>query len=213
MNYRPLANHCLSRVGQLEQKLESIVTLLSQTRQDPPPQHSPHMNVCFQPSRFLSDTPSETHSTRNILPSPPKSLGGSPASIPPLPPPSTSQLFLELDLTVEEQELRLEIFRTEMAIFFPFVRIPASLSAYDVREQKPFFFATIMLAASSRSAYDLRTTGNKLLEYLGMRMLVHGEKSLDLLQGIMVYIAWFVFRQCLKVAHSIEITLNLVPQV
>jgi len=175
----------------LEHKLDSIVSILSQ------------QNLTAQQSHYSSYSPlqavntqfsliSEVNKRRPVLPSPPKSYGGSPASLPSLHSESQHQSLLDFGLTNEEQNKRLNLFRTEMIQHFPFVHVPSSITVQSLREQKPFYFATIMLAASYQGTTYQRTIGKKLIEYLSLHLLINGERNLDLLQGLLVYIAWCV---------------------
>jgi len=79
-----------------------------------------------------------------------------------------------------------------MAQNFPFVIIPPDISARSLRSQKPFLFGTVMLAATRIKISDQKPMRETLMEYHSIRLLVNGEKNIDLLQGILVYIAWFV---------------------
>lgn len=88
----------------------------------------------------------------------------------------------------------LYIYQSEMVGYFPFVIVPTGVAAQSLRTERPFLFAAIMLAASRQKIWSQTMTGNGLMESLSMRMLQKGEKSLDLLQGLLVYIAWFVLR-------------------
>lgn len=76
--------------------------------------------------------------------------------------------------------------------YFPFVIVPRGTTSRDLRNDKPFLFAVIMMAASCQKLFSQTRAGNRLMEYLSVRMLQNGDKSLDLLQGLLVYLAWFV---------------------
>jgi len=89
----------------------------------------------------------------------------------------------------EPDEL-LNTFRNNLARQAPFVVIPATMTAQDLRE-KPFLYSTIIMAASYNDVSHQLFLGNQILKYLAEHLLVRGEESLDLLQGLLVYITWF----------------------
>lgn len=64
------------------------------------------------------------------------------------------------------------------------------MTAEELKKQKPFLFDAIMLVAAKQRVASQREAGDKLLAYLSEHLLLRGEKSLDLLQGLLVYLAW-----------------------
>lgn len=57
-------------------------------------------------------------------------------------------------------------------------------------KEKPFLFRAIMLVASPLPRTRVVKMKRNTLAYLGYRMLVEEEKTLDLLQGLLVVAAW-----------------------
>ncbi|KIW33082.1 uncharacterized protein PV07_04577 [Cladophialophora immunda] len=84
-------------------------------------------------------------------------------------------------------------FRTQMNIHFPFVVIPPHTTAVALREEKPFLFRTCITAAAQADPSLLRQLADELMRYIGERMLMKGEKSLDLLQGLLVFSSWYQY--------------------
>lgn len=84
----------------------------------------------------------------------------------------------------------LEIFRTQMSPLFPFLIIPSSVTAEDMRREKPFLFLNISMVVcqSSSRQQELSTAVQK---YVADHIIMRGEQSLDLLQGLLVNAAWF----------------------
>jgi hypothetical protein len=78
-----------------------------------------------------------------------------------------------------------------MIPYFPFIFLPTSTSALDLLQDKPFLYHCIM-AVSCRTRPHQIAFGEEIMQYLGEQMLVKGEKSLDLLLGILAYAGWFV---------------------
>ena len=89
----------------------------------------------------------------------------------------------------DEAEVLLNRFR-QMIPYFPFMVLPTSTSARDLIRDRPFLYHCIM-AASCRIPARQIAFGEEMMQYLGEQMLVKGEKSLDLLLGILTYVGWF----------------------
>jgi len=75
---------------------------------------------------------------------------------------------------------------------FPFVIIPAGTTADKLRQEKPFLYMTILMVASYEDNKIQIMMAKEIWEYLCMHMIIQAEKSLDLLQGLLILIAWFV---------------------
>lgn len=82
---------------------------------------------------------------------------------------------------------------TNMAEHLPAVVFESGTTAADVRAQKPFLFLTILVAASVGMA-DLKMQHNLSHMALGVfadAIIRHGEKSLELVQALMVSAIWY----------------------
>ncbi|MCJ1383625.1 hypothetical protein MMC17_006739 [Xylographa soralifera] len=102
----------------------------------------------------------------------------------------SSEIISAFDPSPEEADILLHVFQTQMAEHFPFVVIPAGTTAQCLRREKPFLYQMIILSASGRNLWDPKACRRLVTEYLGLHVLVREEKSLDLLQGLLVYISW-----------------------
>lgn len=92
----------------------------------------------------------------------------------------------------DEAELMVDMFRCHMAPQFPFVVIPLDMTAAALKQKKPFLYLTIMAVSFQGEASRQLALGIKIKEYLSDAMIMRAEKSLDLLQGLLVSMAWFV---------------------
>jgi hypothetical protein len=72
---------------------------------------------------------------------------------------------------------------------FPFIILPESQTAQDLRQERPFLWLCIM-AVSSKSSVQQIALEKELRTIIGRQLLLEGEKTLDLLLGVMTYIAW-----------------------
>lgn len=89
----------------------------------------------------------------------------------------------------QAQEL-LEFFRNYMLPFLPFMTMPLSKTARELRQEYPFLWLCIM-AITSRSSSQQTALNRAVRTNLGRLMLVEGEKTLDLLYGTITCVAWY----------------------
>lgn len=83
-------------------------------------------------------------------------------------------------------------YRSEMCHYFPFVVFPAISDANVVKEQQPLLFFTIVVVAlgtmpgpTSPELWDMLT------KELAMRIIFDGERSLELVQSLLVHVTWW----------------------
>ncbi|KAK5028698.1 hypothetical protein LTS07_006077 [Exophiala sideris] len=178
-----------TRVAQLEEKINNLTSLLTS-------------------SKPADEVPTQPHShAQQSLPTPPVSITHEPyqpcrhsrsyAKITTKPPPENSTSddadkkgFFRTQLPSAIEERLFSDFRTYMNGYFPYVVIPPEVSSASVRENKPFLFRTCIAVACHVDPPVQRQLGEELFRYIGERMLLKGEKSLDLLQGILVLVSW-----------------------
>jgi hypothetical protein len=84
----------------------------------------------------------------------------------------------------------LNIFHQEYISQFPFVLIRSDDTAELLYNGNPFLFRAIMLVAAPLSESKIIKMKRNVLAYLGYRTLVEEDKTLDILQGILVIVAW-----------------------
>jgi hypothetical protein len=78
-----------------------------------------------------------------------------------------------------------------MIPMFPFVPTPSRMTAEELRRERPFLYLNISMIVSPNSARQ-RELSNAVKEYLADRIIMNGHRSLDLLQGLLVHLAWFI---------------------
>lgn len=93
-------------------------------------------------------------------------------------------------INVRDPESLLQMFRERMAEQFPFVIIPPEVKAYDLSHDNPFLLKTILMAASIQDVKAQSTIAEDVMQYLSLHLLHRSEKSLDMLQGLLVFMAW-----------------------
>lgn len=95
-------------------------------------------------------------------------------------------------LSMEAAETLLEIFKNKMTPHFPFVVIPPDTSAECLRHEKKFLFLAILASASFMDMPLQRRLGMEVKKAVAARMISDGEVTFELLQGLLVYLAWLV---------------------
>jgi hypothetical protein len=96
------------------------------------------------------------------------------------------------DLPNQEGAFVLLEFRTLMAPQFPFVIIPPEATSESLRIERPMLWKAIATAASCLNPSRQEAMGWEIIEEFTTRLLLKAEKSLDLLQALLVHIAWLV---------------------
>lgn len=74
---------------------------------------------------------------------------------------------------------------------FPFVIVPTSVNGKAMRQSQPFLFHAILTVTAYRNVGLQLTLADKLKEQISLRVINHSHKSLELLQGILLFTAWY----------------------
>lgn len=191
----------------MEQKLDGLVTLLK-SAQNPQPD-SNHISTAIgrgeAPVEYMStaDSTSVPNPHTNAF----SSAQGAASNIPP-PPQIVGPTQDDLNVMVPfkgigpttgfcqtfESPLRnegmsnmlLKRFRDEMSPCSPFIVLLPSMTADQLRQERPFLFSCIMAISCHDTAQQLQL-GKQVIKQLAERMVVNTERSLDLLLGIITY--------------------------
>ncbi|KAL4992686.1 hypothetical protein BDW68DRAFT_148568 [Aspergillus falconensis] len=132
-----------------------------------------------------------------------------------------SSWITDLGLSLAVLEHLLDGFRS-FASYFPFVVIPAGWSVASMAQDRPFLLLSAVTCASSRYGSLQQALAEELKETLGHRVVIAGEKDLDILQGLLVHLAWFHFYlsprsrqtyQYLQMAISMVVDLGLEQRI
>ncbi|RDW83573.1 Zn(II)2Cys6 transcription factor domain-containing protein [Aspergillus mulundensis] len=155
---------------EIDAKLDSVLELLQSAHLSPAPQ--PLLPQFFHrtPTPKLSGSSS---SQANSTPTPQL-------------PPATIPYEIPGDRDAEEA---LNLFRGRMLRLCPFVYLPPNLTPQQMQRERPFLFET-MLAVTTRSIQEKIARGKEFKKALATAMVVENESSIDLLLGILTYVAW-----------------------
>lgn len=78
----------------------------------------------------------------------------------------------------------------EMCSYFPFVIVPSGATIGSLLQSRPFLLHAVLAVASSSSVQLQSVLEKSFRLALLRRNMLEGEKSMDLLQGLLVYLAW-----------------------
>lgn len=73
---------------------------------------------------------------------------------------------------------------------FPFVPVPRNVTTGALRSRRPILWKALMMVCTYMDATRQRKLGEELLGEITRMAFVDGEKSLDLLQGLLLLVAW-----------------------
>jgi hypothetical protein len=121
-------------------------------------------------------------------------------------------------VTLEFAQILLNRFRCSAAQQFPFVIISPNTTLNFFRRDTPFLFLAVMATMMFDNPFLQSRLGEELRNQVFRRMLFGCEKSLELLQGLLIYAAWYFYFQrrekqqvflisqlCVTIAHDLGI--------
>ncbi|KAL3488949.1 hypothetical protein BJX62DRAFT_239533 [Aspergillus germanicus] len=91
----------------------------------------------------------------------------------------------------ESDEALLSIYRTRLSPQFPFVVIPNSFTATELQRSRPFLAKAIRMVASLRNRRSMWNQSELLLQQISGSVFMRADRSLDLLQGIIVFLGFY----------------------
>ena len=107
--------------------------------------------------------------------------------------PATATSFRpDLELQGFEGDQLLDFYRNHFAIHFPYVVIPAHITSDELRSRKPWLHRSIMMVASQAERPRQLQIAKEIVTDVATAMLTRGEKSLDMLQCMIIYNTWSV---------------------
>lgn len=71
----------------------------------------------------------------------------------------------------------------------PILAIPTNLHSLELKAQQPFLWLCIM-AVSLKCSTQQKALGLEIRRTMAYRIILEGERNLDLLQGLLVYAGW-----------------------
>jgi len=181
-----------SNTTRLEEKLSSLVELLKASGDVPSILSSPSDISTKAPGsqyRPVINTPLESNQSReNYLILDYQSNGYKYA-----PPTCICQATVGEDdlLPVDSDENLLSIYMRQVCSFFPFVIISPGTTAAELQATRPFLMKAVRLVASLRSLRSMWGQNQSIMQYISDAVLLKSERSLDLVQGILVLLGYY----------------------
>ncbi|KAH8692043.1 hypothetical protein BGW36DRAFT_464621 [Talaromyces proteolyticus] len=186
-----------NRIAHLEKEMENVKSRLpAEQLQHPPPAASQQSEISITPpiSRIhAQDSQNSNNHTSSIQLQP--------------------DVLTKQALTLEQADLYLNRFR-KMSQFCPYVVLPENATIADLRLSNPFLLLAILASASTPDRPLQVWLSHEFLQQLSETYVVKGEKSLDMLQGLLVYVTWYhlhfkSINRLLAIAVSIAIELGI----
>ncbi|KAK0105703.1 hypothetical protein ONS95_004228 [Cadophora gregata] len=184
-----------THVAHLERKLDTLVELLSGPNREEqrsgssssPPKSpaAPHrLRIMSPPSNITTSTESPRFSPQNFVSNNSSSHVAYDSYV------AQPQVY-NFDFENREASFLLLEYRTQQASQLPFVVIPPDATSESLRRERPMLWKAIMTAASYQYPLRQEALGWKLMEEFASRIMLRAEKSLDLLQALLVHLTWY----------------------
>ncbi|KAF5967046.1 cercosporin resistance protein [Fusarium bulbicola] len=188
-----------TRVAQLEKKIDGIVSLLSANQRKGLSPLTPE-----SPQEVQVHAPCQPHSTNHDMMNqiPDDSVRFS----------TDVELFPGFRVSQQEASDRLDVYRRDYVPHFPFVPVPSSMCASELYVESRVMFWTILAVVSPLNDKVQVEFKAWFRRYLAEHLVVRQEKSIDILQAMLVYLAWndFHFYGELQVTNIIQMAIGLV---
>ena len=193
-----------TRVAELEREMKAMRSMLKDKQQGTKPSGEPvalpvkPIGVWFEensaeaPRREAYGEQArggdEPKPTRNVHQS-----QHAPFILPPKPPVVETKDVVERGLISMATARQLfESYRVDLFPHYPMVYVSPSISAESMRETKPMLFLAILAAAAAKCSAELSAMLDKeVLQAYATRSLVRSEKSLELVQSLLLSSVWY----------------------
>lgn len=93
----------------------------------------------------------------------------------------------------DTDDVALDLYKTQLQPLYPFVIIPANITAAHLRSIRPFLMSSIRMVTSFRSLRSMRAQMYVLKKHISDYMLIRSERSMDLLLGLIVILGWYQY--------------------
>ncbi|KAJ8124290.1 hypothetical protein O1611_g9351 [Lasiodiplodia mahajangana] len=94
-------------------------------------------------------------------------------------------------ITIEEASVLFQRYTDRMATHLPAVVFPPGTTAAEIRKTKPILFLAIVSVAASETPNTQRQLVKELMQIFADKIIILGQKSLELVQSIMVSVIWY----------------------
>lgn len=199
--------HSVRRTAQLEEKLDGIVSLLTNAPPNAPTsslnqvpnssKNTSFMKLSADHQGGIPTPPFEYASTRKVL-----QQATSPGAL--------SDCALPIAHTDQDEHALYELFPSLMAVHFPFVLVEPNTNGEMLQYEKPLLYRVIIMVAACRDVSRHVVLRQDIMKDIMDRLLIRNEKSLELLQGLLLLMAWFHYHLPLpQLTNLIQLALAL----
>jgi hypothetical protein len=117
-------------------------------------------------------------------------------------------------ISLAHMQTLLETYR-HMVDFFPFVTLPKDCSCQDLSQHRPLLMFAVLTVASYESARLQQTLSREFRKTIMVQILT-GKKSLDLLQGLLIFLAWhhhYMEAQAVSVPMLLQLCIGIASDL
>lgn len=179
----------ISRIIEVEKKIDSIYSLLETgcalaggSTLNPPEMPTPRSIASGDSTSRDSETSPYQTATPNALDVGDSSLYAEEAS-------GASDVIQKGIITVQEAEALLDSSLVEYG-GFPWIVFPSELPFSQFRRQRPFLLLALLALASRKQAKLYGSLQSEFKKTMSGKVIMDGVPDVDLLQGLLVYLAW-----------------------
>jgi hypothetical protein len=179
------------RRSQLEEKLSDLVSLLQSQHSQPPANSISQRASVSEPEAPLSPKTLETARQMYLTDwhsqclTPITMASKSTAQVSP----SNGSVVYSSAASQLRAEQYLYMFRTHHLECFPLIYLPAETKVDEIQRERPFLWLNIQ-AVCERSPSKKNELGLRIRETLATKVVVEGERSIDLFLGLLVFMSW-----------------------
>lgn len=198
-----------TRVAELEREMKAMRSMLKEKQQatqtDPPvrneppqarglwfkehSQHAPREDTFDEPPAQSGKVSSAGPDVQHWKPSGPLLW---PNKMMDRPPEEKSDVIDRGVISMAAARQLFDSYRTELFPHYPMVYVPGSVTADEIRQAKPTLFLAILAAAAGKGSPEVSAVLDKeVLQTYAMKSLVHSEKSLELVQSLLLSSFWY----------------------
>jgi hypothetical protein len=94
--------------------------------------------------------------------------------------------------TRPELERGIKFYRASLAQYFPFVVLADQVNVDEFYEVRPFCSLVMAMLGCTKNRVRQRILAVECGRYLGTHVMQNGAKSLDILQGLLILVHWYV---------------------
>ncbi|KAF5714486.1 hypothetical protein FMUND_7401 [Fusarium mundagurra] len=105
-------------------------------------------------------------------------------------------------VSVQQADFLIAEYHQTFAARFPYVIIPEGVASLTLRQTSPMLFLAILVTTSWKLRGQQDQLNQVFLKALGTRLITEGDRDMDLLRGLMVYLNWIHLHTKPKTTHA-----------